>query len=350
MNYQERKLIYFLLVIIFIMKTKLISKIQNQMKPFLNQGQYLKLTKSLIDNFKEIQLIEIENNFDSSTNLKSNDQLLSLFLSAKRVEGCSNRTISYYKSTINKMFDSIKKRLDNITTDDLRQYLQNFKKERNSSKITIDNIRRIFSSFFSWLEDEDYILKNPVRRIHRIKQGRVVKEVLTDENLEILRDNCSEIRDLAIIELLMSTGIRVGELVNLNIENINFNERECVVFGKGESERIVYFDARTKIHLIQYLKSRNDENNALFVSFNRPHRRLGIKGVETFLRKLGEKSNISRVYPHKFRRTMATLAIDKGMPIEQVQKLLGHAQIDTTMRYAMVNQSNVKISHRKYIG
>ena len=327
------------------MKTKIISKIQNQMKPFLNQGQYLKLTNSLLNSFKDIEILD--NNNDS--NESDNNKLLTSFLSAKQVEGRSEKTLIYYKSTLEKMLEKINKQVYNITTDDIRKYLYEHKQEKNSSKITIDNIRRIFSSFFSWLEDEDYILKNPVRRIHRVKTGRVVKEVLTDENLEILRDQCKNIRDLALIEILISTGIRVGELVKLNIDDIDFYERECVVFGKGESERIVYFDARTKIHLIEYLESRNDENPALFVSLNKPNKRLGISGIETRLRELGKKCNIPKVHPHKFRRTLATNAIDKGMPIEQVQKLLGHVQIDTTMQYAMVNQSNVKIAHRKFI-
>ncbi len=328
------------------MKTKIISKIQNQMKPHLNQGQYIKLTNSLLNSLQDIEIIDNDNELNEIDNFK----LLNLFLSAKHVEGCSEKTITYYKSTIEKMLMKIKKQVYNINTDDLRRYLFNHKNENKSSKTTIDNIRRIFSSFFSWLEDEDYIIKNPVRRIHRVKTGRVVKEVLTDENLEILRDNCEEKRDLAIVELLTSTGIRVGELVRLNIEDIDFYERECIVFGKGESERIVYFDARTKIHLIEYIQSRNDENPALFVSLNSPHNRLGISGVETRLRELGKKCNINKVHPHKFRRTMATNAIDKGMPIEQVQKLLGHVQIDTTMHYAMVNQSNVKLAHRRFIG
>ena len=328
------------------MKTRIISKIQNQMKPYLNQGQYMKLTNSLLDSLKDIDIIDKGNDLSDFDNFK----LLNLFLSAKQVEGCSNKTIQYYESTIEKMLMKIKKHVYNINTDDLRSYLFNHKNEKHSSKTTIDNIRRIFSSFFSWLEDEDYIIKNPVRRIHRVKTGRVVKEVLTDENLEVLRDNCKEIRDLAMVELLISTGIRVGELVRLNIEDIDFYERECVVFGKGESERVVYFDARTKIHLMEYLHSRVDENPALFVSLNNPHTRLGISGVETRLRELGNKCKINNVHPHKFRRTMATNAIDKGMPIEQVQKLLGHVQIDTTMQYAMVNQSNVKLAHRKFIG
>lgn len=330
---------------VFNMKTKLISKIQTQMKPFLNQGQYIKLTNSLLNSLKDIEIIDNNNESSDIDNFK----LLNLFLSAKEVEGRSPKTIKYYKSTLEKMLSQVKKQVYNITTDDIRKYLYQHKERKESSKITIDNIRRIFSSFFSWLEDEDYILKNPVKRIHRVKTGRVVKEVLTDENLEVLRDNCEEIRDLAIVEILISTGIRVGELVRLNINDINFYERECVVFGKGESERVVYFDARTKIHLLEYLESRTDENPALFVSLNNPHERLGISGIETRLRELGKKCNIPRVHPHKFRRTLATNAIDKGMPIEQVQKLLGHVQIDTTMQYAMVNQSNVKIAHRKFI-
>ena len=328
------------------MKTKIISTIQNQMKPYLNQGQYIKLTKTLFNSLQDIDVIDNNDEFNEVDNFK----LLDLFLSAKEVEGCSKKTIRYYKSTIEKMLTKIKKQIYNINTDDLRHYLFEHKNERNSSKTTIDNIRRILSSFFSWLEDEDYIIKNPVRRIHKIKTGRVVKEVLSDENVEVLRDNCDEIRDLAMVELLTSTGIRVGELVRLNINDVDFYERECVVFGKGESERVVYFDARTKIHLLEYLNSRDDENPALFVTLNKPHMRLGISGVETRLRELGDKCNIPKVHPHKFRRTMATNAIDKGMPIEQVQRLLGHVQIDTTMQYAMVNQSNVKIAHRKYIG
>ena len=211
-------------------------------------------------------------------------------------------------------------------------------------------MRRIFSSFFGWLEDEDYILKSPVRRIHKVKADKPIKETFSDESLELLRDACDEIRDLAMVDLLASTGMRVGELVNLNREDINFHERECVVFGKGGSERVVYFDARTKIHLRNYLDSRDDRDPALFVSLAKPNERLLIGGVETRLKEIGGKADMQKVHPHKFRRTLATRAIDKGMPIEQVQRLLGHVKIDTTMHYAMVNQANVKNSHRKYIG
>ena len=245
---------------------------------------------------------------------------------------------------------SLTKGNGHIVTDDVRSYLTEYQEKNQSSKVTIDNIRRILSSFFSWLEDEDYILKSPVRRIHKVKTGTNIKETYTDEALELMRDSCTELRDLAIIDMLASTGMRVGEMVLLNRADINFNERECVVFGKGDKERIVYFDARTKIHLQNYLNSRRDENPALFVSLQKPHKRLQISGIEVRLREYGKRLGLSKVYPHKFRRTLATMAIDKGMPIGQLQQLLGHRRIDTTLQYAMVKQSNVKIAHRKYIG
>lgn len=330
------------------MKTKIINKIMKKMKNQLSKDQEEVLYETLINELKNIELIRKEDK-TSPTDINKNMELLRTFLAAKKVEGCSKRTITYYKTTIEKMLKNVEKKIEYITTDDLRIYLAKYKENTQASKVTIDNVRRILSSFFSWLEDEDYINKNPVRRIHKIKTGRVVKEVLSDENFEILRDNCKNIRDLALIELLNSTGIRIGELVNLNISDVYFNERECIVLGKGDSERTVYFDAKTKIHLQKYLKTRNDDNPALFVSFKKPHKRLGIHGIERNIRELGKTSKIKKVHPHKFRRTMATNAIDKGMPIEQVQRLLGHVQIDTTMQYAMVNQNNVKNSHRKYL-
>nr|WP_227018247.1 site-specific tyrosine recombinase/integron integrase [Sinanaerobacter chloroacetimidivorans] len=284
------------------------------------------------------------------TDANNNGGMLDVFIAAKRIEGCSDKSLKYYTFTVRQMLNSIGKHFREISTDDLRGYLADYQKFRGSSKVTIDNMRRIFSSFFGWLEDEDYILKSPVRRIHKIKTDKPIKETISDEGLELLRDACDQIRDLAIVDLLASTGMRVGELVNLNRGDMNFHERECVVLGKGGSERMVYFDARTKIHLLNYLESRDDNNPALFVSLNQPRERLLIGGVETRLRKIGKRADLNKVHPHKFRRTLATRAIDKGMPIEQVQRLLGHVKIDTTMHYAMVNQSNVKNSHRKFIG
>lgn len=327
------------------MKKNLITDVVQAMLPFLNNSQKERLQEVLQHTLFDYEVTKIENEKEISE-----QNLVESFLSAKRIEGCSEKTLKYYDSTIQAMLNSIGKGIKYIVTDDIRCYLTEYQTEKKSSKVTIDNIRRILSSFFSWLEDEDYILKSPVRRIHKVKTGTNIKETYSDEALELMRDNCTEFRDLAMIDMLASTGMRVGEMVLLNRNDIDFNERECVVFGKGDKERIVYFDARTKIHLQNYLDSRTDDNPALFVSLQSPHNRMNIGGIEVRLRQLGKRLGLNKVHPHKFRRTLATMAIDKGMPIEQLQQLLGHRRIDTTLQYAMVKQSNVKIAHRKYIG
>lgn len=314
--------------------------ILNDMAEHLNVQQMKKLQEVLIKRLDEPNK-EIE--------FATNETYMNMFLTAKQIEGCSERTIQYYRVTIENLLEKTDVPIRKMSTELLREYLSEYQLKNNCSRVTVDNVRRNLSSFFSWLEEEDHILKSPIRRIHKIRTKSIVKEVISDENIEILRDNCGTLRDLAIIDLLFSTGMRVGELVNLDINDINFEERECVVYGKGDKERKVYFDARTKLHLQQYIDSRQDKNQALFVTLNNPYERLRISGVEIRLRKLGRKLNLDRIHPHKFRRTMATRAIDKGMPIEQVQKLLGHQQIDTTMQYAMVNQNNVKTSHKRYI-
>lgn len=321
----------------------IINSILSQMQRILNSTQ-LKSLKNVLCNTlgsmgKEGTGVEMDDGQD----------LLSLFLTAKEVEGCSPKTIAYYKSTLEHMTSAIAKPYTQVTSDDLRSYLSDYETERGTGKVTIDNIRRIMSSFFSWLEDEDYVVKSPVRRIHRVKCAQVTKDVFSDEELESLRNGCTCVRDLAIVDVLASTGMRVGELVGLDIDDVNLDERECVVTGKGNKQRPAYFDARAKLHLIEYLNTRTDNIPALFVSLNGDARRMTVSNVEARIRKLGKTANIARAHPHKFRRTLATHAIDKGMPIEQVQKLLGHAKIDTTMRYAMVDQNNVKTSHRKYL-
>lgn len=327
------------------MKQNLITDVMQAMLPHLNNAQAEKLQEALLHSLSNYKVV-VHKDAEADTELN----LVELFLSAKRIEGCSEKSLKYYESTIMALLDGVGKGVKYIGTEDIRTYLTDYQARKQSSKVTMDNIRRILSSFFSWLEDEDHILKSPVRRIHKVKAGTSIKETYTDESLELMRDNCTELRDLAIIDMLASTGMRVGEMVLLNRDDINFTERECVVFGKGDKERIVYFDARTKIHLQNYLKSRTDDNPALFVSLQKPYKRLQISGVEVRLRQYGKQLGIPKVHPHKFRRTLATVAIDKGMPIEQLQQLLGHRRIDTTLQYAMVKQSNVKIAHRKYIG
>lgn len=331
------------------MKMDVILNITKDMEDSLTDYQLNKLKESLIINFEKLEFIIKTDDLKHQEELDENTSMIESFISSKQIEGCSDRTIKYYKEIIDKFNDSFDKSIKKITTEEIRSYLSNYKEMSTCGSTTIDNIRRVLSSFFSWLEDEDYIIKSPIRRIHRIKTPTTVKEVLTDENLEKLRDECENIRDLSLIELLISTGMRVGELVNLNISNLNFEDRSCIVLGKGNKEREVYFDAKTKLHLKEYISKRNDTNDALFVSLREPHQRLSISGIELIVRNLGVNTNINKVHPHKFRRTLATMAIDKGMPVEQVQKLLGHVKIETTMHYAMVNQSNVKISHRKFI-
>ena len=331
------------------MKTEVISNITKDMEDSLTDYQLNKLKESLIINFEMVEFIIKTDELKHQEELDENKNMINSFISSKQVEGCSERTIKYYKEIIEKFVNNFDKSIKQISTNEIRSYLSNYKDNSSCGSTTIDNIRRVLSSFFSWLEDEDYIIKSPVRRIHKIKTAVVVKEVLTDENLERLRDECENIRDLSLIELLISTGMRVGELVNLNISSLNFEDRSCIVLGKGNKEREVYFDAKTKLHLKEYISKRNDSNDALFVSMKEPHQRLSISGIELIIRTLGINSNINKVHPHKFRRTLATMAIDKGMPVEQVQKLLGHVKIETTMHYALVNQSNVKISHRRFI-
>ena len=330
------------------MKNQIISEISRQMIPYLDNAQLEQLQNVLQHTLWSVQIIANDDGVQQQDK-ETNIELLEMFLSAKRVEGCSEKTLRYYETSIRRLFVAVDCHVTRMKTDDLRNYLSNYQQRSQCSKSNIDNIRRILSSFFTWLEDENYIIKSPVRRIHKIRSSQTVKETYTDESLETMRYQCGCLRELAMIDLLASTGMRVGELVRLNKDDIDFENRECVVFGKGSKERPVYFDARTKIHLKNYLDSRSDDNPALFVSLLSPYNRLEISGVEIRLRKLGRRLGITKVHPHKFRRTLATRAIDKGMPIEQVQQLLGHAKIDTTMQYAMVSQNNVKISHRKFI-
>lgn len=326
------------------MLQKVVTGIQLDLAGLLSEDQIQIVTQVVKKHLASLSIEE-----DTETESKRSDYL-PLFIAAKRVEGCSEKSLRYYESTIRNMLEGIDKQERLITTEDLRCYLDTYQRRGTVSKVTLDNVRRILSTFFSWLEDEDYIIKSPVRRIHKVKTGKTVKETYSDESLELMRDHCDNLRDLALIDLLASTGIRVGELVKLNRTDVDFENRECVVFGKGNKQRKVYFDARTKIHLQKYLAERTDDHDALFVSLLKPNSRLQISGVEIRLRKIGRELSMQKVHPHKFRRTLATMAIDKGMPIEQVQHLLGHQSIDTTLQYAMVNQANVKTSCKRFIG
>lgn len=325
------------------MKTEIINKIKAEMQNSLSKEQMKKL---------DIVLNTILVQENKANKAKIN--LVKKFIEAKKIEGCSKRTEEYYESTLVYFEEHIKCPIGDVTTEQIRDYLSKYQKINNCSNSTLDTIRRILSSFYRWLEEEDYVIKSPMKRIHRIKSPVLIKSAFSEEQIEVIRNSTVDnIRNLAIVDLLLSSGLRVSELVNLNRSSINLNTRTCVVLGKGSKQRHIYFDYRTKIELENYLKNRKDKGRALFVSSrknkNGTYNRLCVNSIEKIIRELGEKTDILNVHPHRFRRTLATRAIDKGMPIEQVQVLLGHSKIDTTLRYANVEQENVRHSHQKYI-
>ena len=279
---------------------------------------------------------------------KDQINLLKEFLLTKKLEGCSMRTLRDYHDKIMKLIDWTDKDLRELTTKDIRTYLYQYQEDRKVSRSTLDGMRLVISTFYTFMENEDIISKNPVRRIHKIKYDEIVRPPFSDEELETIRKTTTNIRDLAIVDLLYSSGMRIGECVSLNIKDMNFAEREVIVYGKGGKERICYFNARTKIEILEYLQSRVDQEPALFVSRNYPYNRLKKGGVEHMLKKIEEKTGIQRIHPHRFRRTLATNLLDKGMSLEQVQRILGHKKIETTLIYANVNQSVTKMNHQKF--
>lgn len=317
-----------------------ISTVEAKCLSFLTNDQLAKLDVVL-----KSQLI----NSDESINgvQETNGEVIQGFLNAKKVEGCSERTIHYYGYILNQAFSTIEAHYSEVTADILREYLNGCSEKQCVSKCSIDNIRRVLSSFFAWLEEEDRIMKSPMRRIHKIRADKTIKSPFTDDEAEQIKDSCFDEREEAVIGLLLSTGMRVGELSRLKIKDISLDLMECVVLGKGAKERIVYFDSATKLKIERYLSARNCESEHFLVSKDSRHKPLKVSGIERIVKTIGERSGIEKCYPHRFRRTLATKAIAKGIPIEQVQVILGHTKIETTLRYAIVEQSNVRNSYRR---
>lgn len=275
-------------------------------------------------------------------------ELLKEFLMTKKIEGCSINTIKDYHDRIIKLIDWTPKDVRELTAKDIRDYLYEYQEINDVKQGTLDTMRLVFSSFYQFMENEEYITKNPVRKIHKIRSEDVIKPAFTDEELEIIRKSAKCIRDLAIIDLLYSSGIRISECVDLNIRDVNFADREFIVYGKGGKERICYFNARTKIEILDYLQTREDRECALFVSKHEPHERLKKGGIRHMLKDIEAKTGIPNIHPHRFRRTLATNLLDKGMTLEQVQRILGHKKIETTLIYANVNQTMTKMNHQKF--
>lgn len=329
------------------MKDKLREEILQKMRTELSNEQLDKLEAVLDIVLYRYKVTQDTNELIVRDN--ANDKLLQRFLSTKLIEGKSKKTVSRYRLILKIMIDYFGKSVKEINTDDLRYYLARYQQDRYVCNNTLDGMRRIFSSFFTWLNDEGYIIRNPTRMLKKIKVERIIRKPLSDEEREKLRCACKEERDLSIIEFLYSTGVRVSEMIGLNRDNIRFLERETVVLGKGSKERMVYLNASACLHLKRYLDTRNDKNPALFVSMNSPHKRLTVSGIEAILKELGKRAGIKKVHPHRYRRTAATNALNRGMPLQEVSMMLGHSKVETTMIYCAVEQESVKFNHKKYL-
>lgn len=280
--------------------------------------------------------------------LNDNLKILKFYLRSKERNGCSEETIDNYRLHISTFLYTNIVALKDISAVDIYKYLDRYKLSHNISNNTLDNIRRVLNGFFNYLEEEDFILKSPCRKIHRIKGEEIIKAPFTEEAIELLRDICPTIRELALVDFLNSSGVRVGELIKLNRNDISLLTKEGIVFGKGGRERVIYFDAKAKVHLQKYLASRHDCNPALFVNSKAPYNRITKSGVEFIISELGRAAGVKNAYPHRFRRSLATRLLARGMPIEQVQKILGHKKIETTLIYAKVNSLDVKRNHERY--
>ena len=331
----------------------LIDNIIYESTKFLGGNELMQLNKALFEVMDKFEVIFDDAKISDKNFEEANEELFQKYLRATILEGKSKRTIDLYTEYYRKFMEFCCKPLDNVTTNDIRDYLAFKQKTSNVSNTTLDNIRRALSAVFRWLNEEGYILRNPVCSIGKIKDTKKVKKPFTPKEIEKLRmtimQRPNSTRNIAIFELLLSSGVRVGELVGLNIRDVDLNECSMIVLGKGNKQRECYFNVKTQTALELYLESRNDTNPALFVSSKKPYNRLGINGVERMIREAGQAANVPKVHPHKFRRSMATSLLNKGVPIEQVKTLLGHSNLDTTTIYAMVDEEQLNWNHKKLL-
>lgn len=278
---------------------------------------------------------------------QDNERYLQEFIEAKRVENLSERTLNYYATTLHRMLEYIDKPVRLVDANDIRRCLSWGLTERKVSPVTVNNERRCMSTFFQWLENEDIIRKSPVKRTKALKEEKGDKKPFSDEEIARLREGCVTEREKAIFELLLSSGMRVSELCGLDRDGMDFSGRECEVLGKGNKRRTCFFSAAAKLHLERYLESRDDDNPALFVSTQGKHSRIGKCGIERIVREIGRRAGVTNVHPHRFRRTMATNNLRRGMKLEEIQQLLGHSNMDTTLIYAKVDKEMLKVNARR---
>lgn len=320
----------------------------------LTGKQLLQLNDVITEVLSNYEVMVLDPNSERNGDYVSeNKDLFDKYVRASLIEGKSQRTLDAYSDSFYKFMEFAQKSVIEVTTDDVRDFLSFKQKIGQVSNATLDNIRRNLSSVFRWLHEEGYILKNPVIKINKIKDKKKVKQPFTPREIELLRREFgrypkTRARDLAMFELLLSSGIRVGELCGLNRSDVDLQECSMVVLGKGNKQRECYFNIKAQTALELYLETRMDNNPALFVSFKKPYERLGINGVERRIRLAGYNVGV-KAHPHKFRRTMATSLLNKGVPIEQVKTLLGHSNLDTTTIYAMVDEEQLNWNHKKLL-
>ena len=329
---------------------KLVNSIINSMTTDLSDEQLRKLKDSLYINLNNFNIEEKTTELVLYDN--SCEQALQDFLNTKNIEGKSEKTIARYRDILTPVITVINKNLKEITTNDLRAYLSQYKQVRKVSDNTLDGMRRIINSFFTWLTVERYIQDNPASRLMKIKAEKKVKTIITDEQLELLKIYCKNDRDIAMIDLLYASGIRVGELTELNIENIDFEKKEIVVHGKGNKQRTVYFNGGTKVRLQKYLVSRTDNNPALFVTLNnsvktKEPRRFTIRAVEVRLNTIAKLAGLENIHPHKFRRSCATAMAKRGIGVQDISVILGHEKISTTQEYLVSDGNEVKRNYER---
>ena len=329
--------------------TRFVNNVLNDMDPILTSRQLTELHNVLQNTIQNYSISSEDKLYKDIDYHEVNDYLLKQFLEGKRLAGLSERTLEAYKGYLTYVINHLKKGFDSLTHEDIQDFFSFLIEVNHSSMVSVDNYRRVLNSFYNYCVNNGLLYKNPVLKIGAIKKVKKVKQAFSYEEIIYLRENLRNLRDKAIFELLLSSGMRVGELVSLNHKDLNMTERTVIVHGKGDKEREVFFNELAKVSINRYLESRDDTNPALFVTINRPHTRLGVTGVETMLRNVGKRAGVNKVHPHRFRRHFATSMIHKGVHIEQVQKLLGHAEIATTQMYIVNDDDEIKYNHKRYV-
>lgn len=328
---------------------RFVNNVLTDMDHILTSRQLTELNNILQEAVRNYSISSDEKLYADIDYKELNEKLLQQFLDDKKLVGLSEKSLALYDSCIRYGVRIIDKGFDSITHEDIQDFFDYCIEVNHTSMTTIDNYRRIFNTFYNYCVTNGLLYKNPILKMNAVKKVKKIKQAFSHEEIIYLRENIQTLRDKAIFELLLSSGMRVGELVQLNHKDLNMNDCTVIVHGKGNKEREVFFNELAKISILRYLESRTDTNPALFVALQSPHNRFTVGGVETMFRNLGKRAGVTKVHPHRFRRHFATSLINKGVHIEQVQQLLGHAEIETTQMYIVNDDDEIKYNHKRYI-